>query len=174
MCSSLFGGFFKKIVVADRAAILVNNVFNHNEKNTAALLLLRLFFFYTLQLYCEFSGVMDVVNGMGQMMGIEMPPNFNRPFFAKSINEFWQRWHITLGAWLRDYIFYPISLSKPFMKLAKIRQRQVQPLLCKSYSHCHCSVFFVWFANGFLARLRLEIYCLRPLLLFAYDARFVF
>lgn len=90
-------GLFKKIVVADRAAILVNNVFNHNEKY-GGLVVVAAVLFYTLQLYCEFSGVMDVVNGMGQMMGIEMPPNFNRPFFAKSINEFWQRWHITLGA----------------------------------------------------------------------------
>lgn len=140
-------GLFKKVVIADRAAILVNNVFNHNEKY-GGLVIVAAILFYTLQLYCEFSGVMDVVNGMGQMMGIEMPPNFNRPFFAKSINEFWQRWHITLGAWLRDYIFYPISLSKPFMKLAKSARGKFSPYYANLIPTA-IALFFVWFANGF-------------------------
>lgn len=139
-------GLFKKVVIADRASELVNNVFNHNEKYGGIVVIVAVLF-YTLQLYCEFSGVMDVVNGFGEMLGIEMPANFSRPFFAKSINEFWQRWHITLGAWLRDYIFYPISLSKPFMKLTKSARKRFNSYYANLIP-TSVALFFVWFANG--------------------------
>lgn len=106
------------MIIADRAAMFVNAVFDKpNQWN--ALTVLAAVLLYTLQLYSEFSGIMDVMCGLGEMMGLHLPENFRRPFFARSINEFWQRWHITLGGWLRDYIFYPISLSKAFMSLSK-------------------------------------------------------
>lgn len=143
----VFWGIFKKVVVADRAAILVNSIYNHPENHNGTLFVIATLF-YTLQLYCEFSGVMDLVCGLGEMMGIEMPENFNRPFFAKSINEFWQRWHISLGSWLRDYIFYPISLSKPFMNLTKIARKKFNPYYANLIPTA-VALFFVWFANGF-------------------------
>lgn len=143
----VFWGIFKKIVVADRAAILVNAVYNHPENHGGTIIIIATLF-YTLQLYCEFSGVMDVVCGLGEMMGIKMPENFNRPFFAKSINEFWQRWHISLGSWLRDYIFYPISLSKPFMSLTKAARKRFNPYYANLIPTA-VALFFVWFANGF-------------------------
>lgn len=140
-------GLIKKIVIADRAVELVNAVFdNHNDYSGVAVIAGILF--YTLQLYCEFSGVMDVMCGLGQMFGIKMPENFNRPFFARSINEFWQRWHITLGAWLRDYIFYPISLSKPFMSLSKSARKKFNPYYANLIPTA-VALFFVWFGNGF-------------------------
>lgn len=117
-------GLFKKIVIADRAAGFVNAVFDSHDKYGGLVVVCGIIF-YTIQLYFEFSGVMDVVCGMGEMMGLKLPENFSRPFFAKSINEFWQRWHITLGGWLRDYIFYPISLSKPFMNLTKSARKSL-------------------------------------------------
>lgn len=139
-------GLFKKVVIADRAAEFVNNVFD--EPNfTSGIIVLAAVLFYTLQLYCDFSGIMDVVTGLGQMMGLELPKNFNRPFFAKSINEFWQRWHITLGGWLRDYIFYPISLSKPFMKLTKSARQKFNPYYANLIPTA-VALFFVWFTNG--------------------------
>jgi D-alanyl-lipoteichoic acid acyltransferase DltB (MBOAT superfamily) len=139
-------GLFKKVVIADRAAELVNNVFDEPHFESGMIVLAAILF-YTLQLYCDFSGIMDVINGLGEMMGIEMPKNFNRPFFAKTINEFWQRWHITLGGWLRDYIFYPISLSKPFMKLTKSARKKFNPYYANLIPTA-IALFFVWFTNG--------------------------
>ncbi len=143
----VFWGLFKKIVVADRVAILVDAVYNHPEKHGGTIIILGTLC-YTLQLYSEFSGIMDVVCGLGEMMGIKMPENFTRPFFAKTINEFWQRWHISLGTWLRDYIFYPISLSKPFMNLTKAARKNFNPYYANLIPTA-VALFFVWFSNGF-------------------------
>ncbi len=140
-------GLFKKIVIADRAAVFVNAVFSENDNFGGAVVLFAILF-YTLQLYCEFSGVMDVVSGMGEMMGINLPSNFNQPFFAKTINEFWQRWHITLGGWLRDYIFYPVSLSKPFRNFMKFSSKRFNAYYANLVPTA-VALFFVWFGNGF-------------------------
>lgn len=140
-------GLFKKIVIADRAAGFVNAVFDSHDKYGGLVVVCGIIF-YTIQLYFEFSGVMDVVCGMGEMMGLKLPENFSRPFFAKSINEFWQRWHITLGGWLRDYIFYPISLSKPFMNLTKSARKKFNPYYANLIP-TSVALFFVWFTNGF-------------------------
>lgn len=104
-------GFFKKLVLADRAAVVVNQVFlNYTQyagvTNIVAVLM------YSIQLYMDFSGGMDVVAGVAALFGIELDQNFKRPYFATSITDFWHRWHITLGTWMKDYVFYPISLSK--------------------------------------------------------------
>ncbi len=140
-------GLFKKIVVADRAAEFVNAVFDHDSRYSGVAVVAAILF-YTLQLYFEFSGVMDVVCGFGNMMGLKLPENFERPFFSKSINEFWQRWHITLGAFLRDYIFYSISFSKPFMNAAKSARKKFSPYYANLIP-TSVALFFVWFTNGF-------------------------
>ena len=140
-------GLFKKVVIADRAAILVNNIFNDFNAERPGIIVFIGILCYTLQLYCDFSGIMDVINGLALLLGIEMPENFTRPFFAKSINEFWQRWHITLGSWLRDYIFYPISLSKPFMSLTKSARKKFNPYYANLIPTA-VALFFVWFSNG--------------------------
>lgn len=140
-------GLFKKIVIADRAAEFVSAVFD-SSGDYAGFAVVGAIMLYTLQLYCEFSGVMDVMCGLAEMLGIRLPENFNRPFFAKTINEFWQRWHISLGSWLRDYIFYPISLSKGFMSLTKKTRDKFSPYYA-SLIPTSIALFFVWFANGF-------------------------
>ena len=91
---------------------------------------------------------MDMVCGVSQMFGVDIAENFKRPFFAVSINDFWRRWHITLGEWLKDYIFYPVSLSSHFQKLnerlrRRIKSEHLTTLLPSAYA-----LFFVWFANG--------------------------
>ena len=103
--------------------------------------------FYTCQLYMEFSGTMDVVMGSGELFGIQLPENFRQPFFSKSISEFWSRWHITLGTWFRDYIFYPLSMSKILKRPTSFTRRHFGnyygPVLAGTIA-----LFCVWFCNG--------------------------
>ena len=73
--------------------------------------------FFTLQLYTNFSGSIDIIMGITEIIGIKLPENFKLPFFSKTITEFWRKWHITLGAWLKDYIFYPLQKSDIMQKL---------------------------------------------------------
>ncbi|MCL2747685.1 MAG: MBOAT family protein, partial [Oscillospiraceae bacterium] len=116
-------GAFKKMVIADRAAVLVDTVFSKYTSYGGALIFVGVIF-YCLQIYCDFSGGIDMARGVAQCLGIRMDENFRRPYFAGSVSEFWQRWHITLGSWMRDYLFYPIALSKPFAKLGKTLRRK--------------------------------------------------
>lgn len=111
-------GFMKKMVLADRIAIPVNLVFG-NPNEYQGFILFFAAAAYGLQVYADFSGGMDIARGVAQILGIELAVNFERPYFATSIEEFWRRWHITLGSWMRDYIFYPLSLSKAFANLGK-------------------------------------------------------
>lgn len=111
-------GFFKKLVIADRAAILVNTVLADWTGYSGFAMAFAVLIFMA-QVYADFSGGMDISIGIAQCLGIEMVQNFRRPHFAQSISEYWRRWHITLGAWMKDYVLYPISLSKGFAKLGK-------------------------------------------------------
>ena len=111
-------GFFKKLVLADRVAILVNQVFDNHADYSGGIVFLALLF-YTIQIYADFSGGIDIARGVAEIMGIHMAHNFMRPYFSDSLSEFWRRWHMSLSFWCRDYIFYSISLSKLFGKLGK-------------------------------------------------------
>lgn len=140
-------GLFKKFVIADRAGLIVNTVFSEHENLGGSIMTLAVIL-YTLQLYAEFSGCMDMVCGISDMFGIREAENFRRPFFASSIADFWQRWHITLGQWLKDYVFYPISLSSHFKRINdSIRKKGLSEhftiFLPSAYA-----LFFVWFING--------------------------
>lgn len=111
-------GFFKKLVIADRVSILVTQVFDNYTDYSGGIVLLALLF-YTIQIYADFSGGIDIARGVAQCMGIEMGHNFMRPYFSDSLSEFWRRWHMSLSFWCRDYIFYTIAMSKFFGKLGK-------------------------------------------------------
>ncbi len=101
-------GYFKKIVIADRLNILVNTVFsNPHEFEGLALIIAALCF--TVQIYCDFSGYSDIARGCARTMGIELINNFDRPYFATSIRDFWRRWHISLSSWFRDYLYIPLG-----------------------------------------------------------------
>ncbi|MBN1495782.1 MAG: MBOAT family protein [Spirochaetes bacterium] len=101
-------GFFKKIVVADRAAIVANEVFNDPQGYLGVYLIIASLCFI-FQVYCDFSGYSDIAIGMAQLMGIRLSDNFKRPYLSRSIPELWRRWHITLIAWLRDYVYIPMG-----------------------------------------------------------------
>ena len=111
-------GFFKKKVIADRALPLVSAVFDGHEPYGGAVIVIAVLF-YSLQQYCDFSGGIDLVTGIAELFGIRLAPNFRRPYFSISLGDFWRRWHISLGAWMRDYVFYPFALTKPVTKLSK-------------------------------------------------------
>lgn len=111
-------GYFKKMVIADRAAVIVSTFFSDYGSVGGAVTAFSVLM-YCINLYCDFSGGIDITRGVAKMLGIELEENFRRPLFARSLSEYWRRWHITLGGWMRDYVFYPISLSKPFGRMGK-------------------------------------------------------
>ncbi len=104
-------GLFKKMVIADRAAVVVNNVFNnvHDHAGVDYTIATVLFAF---QIYCDFSGYSDIAIGTARTMGFDLMKNFNAPYFSKSITEFWRRWHISLSTWFRDYVYIPLGGSR--------------------------------------------------------------
>lgn len=101
-------GLFKKVVIADQLAVYVNQVYNHVDDYQGPALMIATFFF-AIQIYCDFSGYSDMAVGSARVMGYDLMENFNRPYFAKSIREFWQRWHISLSTWFRDYLYIPLG-----------------------------------------------------------------
>ncbi len=101
-------GLFKKVVIADRLAMMVNNVYNDPTSFEGIPLVLATVFF-AFQIYCDFSGYSDMAIGAAQVMGFRLMENFNRPYFAKTISEFWKRWHISLSTWFRDYLYIPLG-----------------------------------------------------------------
>lgn len=103
-------GFFKKMVVADRLAILVDTVYN-NPRDYSGFELVIATIFFAFQILCDFSGYTDIAIGAAKVLGFDLMKNFERPYFSKSIPEFWRRWHISLGAWFRDYLYFPLGGS---------------------------------------------------------------
>jgi D-alanyl-lipoteichoic acid acyltransferase DltB (MBOAT superfamily) len=101
-------GFFKKLVIADRLALYVNAVYNNSEHHNGMSLLVATIFF-AFQIYCDFSGYSDIAIGAARVMGFKLMTNFNRPYFSKSIAEFWKRWHISLSTWFKDYLYIPLG-----------------------------------------------------------------
>lgn len=101
-------GFFKKIVIADRIAVMVNTVYN-NPTNYQGLPLVIATLAFGVQIYCDFSGYSDIAIGAAKVMGFDLMENFKRPYFSKSISEFWRRWHISLSSWFRDYLYIPLG-----------------------------------------------------------------
>jgi alginate O-acetyltransferase complex protein AlgI len=104
-------GFFQKIVIADRLAVFVNHVYGEPAIHSPLVLLLATYAF-AFQIYCDFAGYTDIAIGAAQVMGIDLMKNFNRPYFAVGIQDFWRRWHISLSTWFKDYLYIPLGGSK--------------------------------------------------------------
>lgn len=111
-------GFFKKLVIADRLAGSVALVFADNSPYKGAYILIGVLCF-AFQIFCDFTGCMDIVLGTSEMFGVKYPENFRQPFFSKNISEFWRRWHITLGVWFKNYLLFPLLKSDRFVSLQK-------------------------------------------------------
>ncbi len=110
-------GFFKKLVIADQISVIVDRLFSHLPSDSFSLVFLSVLFTY--QLYCDFSGYSDIAIGSANVLGFDLVENFNRPFAAISVADFWRRWHISLSSWLRDYLYYPLAFS--WGKVSKYR-----------------------------------------------------
>ena len=140
-------GFFKKLVIADRIGLVVPNIFDNVDSYSGTAVVLGMFL-YTFQLYADFSGCIDIISGVSEMFGIKVAENFKQPFFSKSIDEFWRRWHISLGAWLKEYVFYPVSLSGHFKKVNTFTKKHIKSQHIVGFITIAYTLFFVWFCNG--------------------------
>ena len=117
-------GAFKKLVIADRLGIFVSNVFDGGRPQIAGGVYAVAVVFYMLQLYADFSGYMDMALGVSETFDIVLPENFKRPYFSTSVAEFWRRWHITLGAWFKDYVMFSFIMSDAGRKLGKASKKR--------------------------------------------------
>ena len=111
-------GYFKKLVIANHLAMFIDPVFTEPGSYSGFVLVFAVFM-YAFQLYADFSGYMDIACGVSQCLGIRISENFHTPYFSKTIAEYWRRWHITLGAWFRDYLYYPILRSALVSRISK-------------------------------------------------------
>ena len=139
-------GLFKKMIIADRLHVLVQAIFEHYE-NYHGVMIAVAAVAYTVQLYMEFSGCMDIIIGSGRMFGVVLPENFRQPFASKNAAEFWRRWHITLGVWFKTYIFYPVSVSAVVKRWNKFGKAHLGKYLTKLGVSAFC-LFPVWLCNG--------------------------
>jgi len=112
-------GFFKKFAIANIYAGIIADIFDTPKQEYAGATLLFGILLYSFQQYADFSGGIDMVLGVSELFGIRMAENFKQPYFSVSLGDFWRRWHISLGKWMRDYVFYPFALTKPMKNLGK-------------------------------------------------------
>lgn len=110
-CRQVLWGLFKKVVIADSCAVMVDSIFADYSEYSFFMLFLGVAFFY-IQVYCDFSGYSDIALGTARLLGIELLRNFDYPMFSRDIAELWRRWHISLTTWFRDYIFFPLGGSR--------------------------------------------------------------
>lgn len=139
-------GFFKKLVIAERMAVIVNTVYGDYAAYPGAYIFVATVCF-AFQLYADFSGGMDIVIGISESFGIRLAENFSTPFFSRSIREFWQRWHITLGGWMKDYLFFPLQRTRRFADMQAALKKRFGKKNGKKMA-VYAAMFVLWFAVG--------------------------
>ncbi|MGN0362277.1 MAG: MBOAT family O-acyltransferase [Bilifractor sp.] len=139
-------GLMKKIVIADRLSVIVTELFNNHAKYDGVMIVVAAVS-YTMQLYMEFSGVIDIILGSALLFGVKLPENFRQPFFSQSASEFWRRWHISLGVWLKTYVFYPVTTSDLTMKWNRKARKKYGKYVAK-VGTSFLALTPVWLFNG--------------------------
>jgi len=139
-------GFFKKLVIADRLwpALVVLTSYPEEFQGIYYLLAIGM---YAVILFCDFTGGIDITIGVAELFGVKLPENFNRPFYSKSIQEYWQRWHMTMYMWFRDYVFYTVAASKRMLRFSKASKKFVGEAFSKRLP-VHITLVWVWFLTG--------------------------
>lgn len=139
-------GAFKKLVIADRIGIFVDRVYGVEASSVSGSIFACATVLYMLQLYADFSGYIDMAAGVSESFDIVLPDNFKRPYFSKSVAEFWRRWHITLGTWFKDYVMFSFVMSGTGRKIGKACKkkwngfgRHIVPII---------GTMLVWFFTG--------------------------
>ena len=139
-------GYFKKVVVADTAMIAVRTLVEQNATYNGVYVFL-LILLYSAQIYGDFTGGIDITIGLSEMMGIRLAENFNRPFASRSTKEYWRRWHITMGSWFTDYIFYPMSVTPSMQRLSKWSRAKLGESVGKRIP-VYTATIVTWFLTG--------------------------
>jgi alginate O-acetyltransferase complex protein AlgI len=138
------GGLAKKVILADSLSIATGKIFAANFSEIGAGLAWFGLTAYTLQIYLDFSGYTDMAIGIGQMLGFKLPENFNFPYISRSISEFWRRWHITLGAWFRTYLFIPLEFARKKQKFLRQQSNLLIVFLLTGLWHGASWNFVIW------------------------------
>ena len=139
-------GFVKKIVLAERVGVLVSAITDAPDTYTGFYSWIAILL-YPVQMYADFSGCMDIVLGASEMFGIRLAENFRNPFFSRTSQEFWQRWHITLGTWAKDYVLYPLLKSKGMVRFSKKTRKRFGKKTGKFLTNA-VGMFFLWMVMG--------------------------
>ena len=139
-------GYFKKLVIADRILVAMKVLLSDTAEYRGAYVAL-LILLYSIEIYADFTGGIDITIGIAEALGIRLKENFNRPFSSKSTKEYWNRWHITMGSWFTDYVFYPLSVSKPMMKLSKSSRKLLGNSIGKRVP-VYFATLVTWFLTG--------------------------
>ena len=139
-------GYFKKLIVADRLVHAVTAIGQNPEQYRGSFVLVGMIC-YTLQIYADFSGGIDIVIGAAQVLGIKLPENFERPYFSKTVGEYWRRWHMSLMTWLREYIFYPASVCGPVTRMTRWGKEHLGEALGRRIP-VYVATLIVWFVTG--------------------------
>ena len=137
-CARVIWGFAKKMILANMLAPIVDDAFLRYA-DYAGLTVLLAAFGYSVRIYADFSGYMDIMCGFCEILGIRLAENFDRPYFSSSVAEYWRRWHMTLGAWFKKYVYYPIAVSRPAQRLGKRFSRTLPATV---------ALAAVWFLTG--------------------------
>lgn len=141
-------GIFKKLVISQRCAIIVNTIYGNYQIYSGFYVVIAVMT-YAFQIYTDFSGLIDIVLGLSECLGVDLPENFKAPFFSRSIAEFWRRWHITLGAFLKDYVLFSMQRGKLYKKLRDFCKSHIGKDYKKKFDlPVYVCMFVSWFVIG--------------------------
>ncbi|MCQ2530387.1 MAG: MBOAT family protein [Lachnospiraceae bacterium] len=139
-------GLIKKLVLADRIGLFVDTVYDGWQNYTGVIFVVATVL-YSIQIYADFSGCIDIVTGISEMLGIKLTQNFNHPYFSKTMPEFWRRWHMSLMEWFKDYIYLPVSVSALVKKVKKKTKAKNRKKAGELFATCFPTLI-VWLATG--------------------------
>ena len=139
-------GFFETLVISERMRMIADSVYNDVTAYQGAFIFFGTIC-YAVELYTNFSGCMDIVLGISEMLGLKLPENFDRPYFSKNISEYWRRWHITLGVWMKEYVFYPVLRTSFFNNLQSKLKAKYNKKTAKRLT-TFLAMFILWFTVG--------------------------